>query len=151
MKYFYIATGALFALMSNAFAVPSNQIDLPMLVCPNVNQLQVDIMNGTATAPGGWSGQSAIPLNHKDDWQNIINSINAQDHGDAHEAECQYFTDVAGNMIDIYKNPIPANYKLYDVQDGVEVLSNCWIEQAQINSGENKDCYWYKNPVFSKK
>lgn len=150
MKFIYIIAAALLGFVGSVLATPKNLTDLPMLVCPDVNQLQVDIMKGTATAPGGWSGQSTLSLSDKTNWQHAITMINAlNSYSDSYYAECQYMMGPEADVVDIQK-VMPSGYQLYDVTYGVQPTGDCWVGYPQLNAGEYKDCYWYSNPVLKK-
>lgn len=146
MKYF--ARLALLLLVSSPLGCI--YADMP-IVCPDVNQIQVDIMSGLASAPDGWSGQSAIPLKLKDHWRSTVTDIDAINYGNPSiKAECQYSSTNVSMIIDIFKTTMPENYQLYDVTYGIEPLGNCWVPRSQINSGPDKECYWYANAIAHK-
>lgn len=134
----------LFVVTSSISYADGHVSDLPMLVCPDVNQLQVT--DGGASAPNGWVGTSNIPQKIKNIWRLTMGSIFTQTLGD--KAECEYYSPVAGAyIIDIFKEPLLPNYYLFDTAIGVQPVPTCWVPTAQLNSGEYKECYWYSNPV----
>lgn len=152
MKPIYIIATVLLGFVESALATPKNFTDSSVIVCPDVNQLQVEIMKGTATAPDGWSGQSAIPLADQTNWQSTVVDINAQDYGTSgsyHQGKCEYITQRGAEIVAI-KRSIPSDYQLYDANHAAQPMSSCWTQQSQVNAGENKNCYWYSNPVLKK-
>lgn len=143
-----IAITSLF--FSNVFA----RSDYPMLVCPDLNQIRVDVVAGTASAPGGWVGQNAISLDNKDNWQSTVLGIEAIDNGTPynnvpHTAECKYIAE-SEFIIDLKYPTLKIGYSLYNVNFGIPPVSGCIIEKAELNAGELKSCYWYSNPVLKK-
>lgn len=118
----------------------------PVITCPDINQIQVNIMEGKASAPGGWVGQSAIPLNNQDNWQNTIEQFFANEGFDGGRlvADCSYYAYPGGKIIELMLST-PRGYFLHDKNENSVLVDSCSIVQPYHENLKN--CYWATNPL----
>jgi hypothetical protein len=114
--------------------------------CPMVNNISVNIKQKTASAPGNWVGTNNIPPEHVNDWRQLTKSVGYNMGG-----ICQYLLGTGPlEVVRLHKTDFPANYHLYDLDDGYNQrpLGDCgWY----IPRSGYPNCYYAARPVILNK